>query len=53
MKWWEAPQYDKGQDMKFPDLRSGPMRRIATSVEYRDGRWASTPIRVYVGPSYR
>lgn len=54
MKWWEAPEYGKAQPMNFPDLRaSTPTRRIATSVEHKDGRWIATPIKVYVGPAYR
>jgi hypothetical protein len=52
VKWWEAPEYDRKQPMDFPDLRgSTPMRRIGTEVAYVDGRWVSTPVRIYVGPS--
>lgn len=52
MKWWEAPEYGRNQGMSFPDLRDGPQRRVGTSVEFKDGRWVSAPIRVYVGPSH-
>jgi hypothetical protein len=52
MKWWNAPEYDRRQPMNFPDRRDDPQARVGTSVEYSDGRWVSTPIRVYVGPSH-
>lgn len=52
MKWWEAPEYDKRQPMNFPDGRDGPQARVGTDVAYVDGRWVSTPVRVYVGPSH-
>jgi hypothetical protein len=54
VKWWEAPEYDRRQPMNFPDNRGTlRQRRIRTDVEYRGGRWVSTPVRIYVGPSFR
>jgi len=50
--WWEAPEYDKRQPMNFPAPSDGPQARVGTTVEYVDGRWVATPIRVFVGPSH-
>jgi hypothetical protein len=54
MKWYDASEYDRPQQMTFPDLRGGPQRRIGTEVSYdtAQARWVSTPIKVYVGPSH-
>jgi hypothetical protein len=51
VKWWEAPEYDRRQPMNFPDRRGDRQRRVGKHVEFADGRWRSTPIRVYVGPA--
>lgn len=37
-------------EMKFRDRRRDtPQRTVAKVVEFKDGRWTSTPIRLYVG----
>jgi hypothetical protein len=54
LKWWESKEYDRAQAMNFP-AAGGRMRRIGKTVSYdtAQGRWVSTPIRVYIGPSFR
>lgn len=54
MKWYESPEYDRRDPMNFPDLRSGPQRRVGTEVEFDTAqmKWVSRPIKVYVAASH-
>jgi hypothetical protein len=51
LNWYDAPEYDRNP-MFYPDNRGRPQARVGTDVQYIDGRWRSTPIRVYVGPAH-